>query len=110
MNITVTEHANATIVTFAGALDTKTAPLAEQRIDALLAGGATNLVIDFEPLSFISSAGLGVVLATAKRLRATGGNLHLYGLNEAVRQVFDLSGFSMILPVFEQRDDALRGL
>lgn len=110
MNITVRALESVTVLRLDGALDTKTSPEAEQKINSLITSGVGNLVIDFESLSYISSVGLGVLLVTAKKLRANGGKLRIYGLNEAVRQVFDLSGFSTILQVFEREADALAGL
>ena len=110
MNITMRSLETVTVLRFDGALDTKTSAAAEQQINSLISSGVENLVIDFEPLSYISSVGLGVLLATAKKLRASGGRLRIYGLNEAVRQVFDLSGFSVILQIFEREAEALQGL
>jgi anti-sigma B factor antagonist len=50
-----------------------------------------------------------VLLATAKRLGGIGGSLRICGLNEAVNEVFEISGFSTILDVFPTRDEALQG-
>ena len=47
-------------------------------------------------------------LATAKKLRPAGV-LRLFGLNPAVREVFDVSGFSMIFPLFDDEAAALAG-
>jgi anti-anti-sigma factor len=51
-----------------------------------------------------------VLLGTAKRLRETSGVLRLFGLNETVREVFQISGFSTILAVFATENEALEGL
>ena len=64
MNISVSEVEAVTIVMFDGRLDTNTAPDALTRLDGLIGGGTTNILVDFSGLDFISSAGLGVVLAT----------------------------------------------
>jgi anti-anti-sigma factor len=53
--------------------------------------------VDFGGVSYISSAGLRVLLVAAKRLRAGRGTLVLCALGDPVRQVFDLAGF---LPLF----------
>jgi anti-anti-sigma factor len=108
MNISVKEVESVTVVQFEGNLDTNTAPDAEQRLNGLIGEGATKLLVDFVPLDYISSAGLRVLLATAKKLGASGGRLRIFGLNETVREVFDMSGFSTILQVFEREEDALK--
>jgi len=60
-------------------------------------------------LDYISSAGLRVLLVTAKRLGGSGGSLHICGLNETVDEVFEISGFSVILNVFGTADEAMQG-
>jgi len=110
MEITTRTQQDVTVVGFAGNLDSNTSPEAQQAIDGILAGGGRKLVVDFTALDYISSAGLRVLLGTAKRLRGAGGALRLFGLNETVREVFEISGFSTILAVFATEADALRGL
>jgi anti-sigma B factor antagonist len=48
-----------------------------------------------------------VLLATAKKLKGTGGDLKICGLNPTLQEVFDISGFSPILTVVSSEDDAL---
>lgn len=110
MNITTRAQNDVFIVALVGKMDSNTSPQAQQTLDAALAGGRTKVVVDFTALDYISSAGLRVLLGTAKRLSGAGGALRLFGLNATVREVFDISGFSTILAVFATEADALRGL
>lgn len=98
----------AAIVHLEGNLDTTTAPAVMSHFDELVDGGATTLIGDFSAVEFVSSAGLRVLLATAKKLRPDGA-LRLYGLNDSVREVFDVSGFSTIIPIFDDQAAALAG-
>jgi anti-anti-sigma regulatory factor len=50
-----------------------------------------------------------VLLGVAKQLRASGGTLRTFGLNDSVREVFDISGFSAILSVSPTESDAMMG-
>jgi serine/threonine-protein kinase RsbW len=109
MDITTRTQNGVTLVALAGNLDSNTSPQAQQALDAILASGAQKMVLDCTALDYISSAGLRVLLGTAKRLSGAGGALHLFGLNETVREVFDISGFSTILAVFATEADALKG-
>ncbi len=109
MEITTHTQGEATIVAIAGSLDSVTSPQAQQALEAILAGGGRKLAVDFSALDYISSAGLRVLLGTAKQLVARGGALRTFGLNETVREVFDISGFSTILAVFPGEADALQG-
>ncbi len=109
MDITTRTQRDVTLVALAGNLDSNTSPQAQQALDGILAGGGKKMVVDFTALDYVSSAGLRVLLGTAKRLSAAGGALHLFGLNDTVREVFDISGFSTILAVFATEADALKG-
>lgn len=117
MDITTRTQNGVTLVAFAGSLDSNTSPKAQQALDRMLAAGAWKMVVDCTALDYISSAGLRVLLGTAKRLSGAGaggaggagGALRLFGLNETVREVFDISGFSKILGVFATEFDALKG-
>ena len=109
MDITMRTQNGVTVVAFAGNLDSNTSPQAQQAIDGILASGGRKMVVDFTALDYISSAGLRVLLGTAKRLTGAGGALHLFGLNETVREVFAISGFSTILAVFATEAEALKG-
>lgn len=110
MDIATRTHNDAIIVAFRGSLDSKTSPQAQQAVDGILADGRRTLLIDFTALDYISSAGLRVLLTAAKRLSEAGGGLRLFGLNETVREVFDISGFSSIFSVFATEAEALREL
>lgn len=109
MDVTTRTHDEITVVALAGNLDSNTSPQAQQALDGILAGGAKKMVIDFTRLDYISSAGLRVLLGAAKRLSVAGGALHLFGLNETVREVFEISGFATILKVFAAEADAMKG-
>ena len=107
MNIEIRESGSVKVLAFEGNLDTNTSPEAEAKINELIDGGDNKLLVTFEQLNFISSAGLRVLLATAKKLGPTGGTLQICALNPTVQEVFDISGFGTILSVKETEDEAL---
>ena len=97
------------IVAIAGSLDSTTSPEAQKSLDKVVAG-AKKVVLDFSQLDYISSAGLRVLLGAAKQLRSSGGKLGMFGLNQSVREVFEISGFSTILSVYQSEAEALGGM
>ncbi len=109
MDITTRTQQGVTLVALAGNLDSNTSPQAQQALDAILTSGVKKMAVDCTALDYISSAGLRVLLGTAKRLTGAGGALRLFGLNETVREVFDISGFSTILAVYATEADAVKG-
>jgi sigma-B regulation protein RsbU (phosphoserine phosphatase) len=107
MEIKTTETADVNVIEVTGHLDTNTSPEAESAINTLIETGARKVLINFAALEYISSAGLRVLLATAKKLKASGGDLKICSLNDTVQEVFDISGFSSILTVSKDQDEAL---
>nr|WP_294525152.1 STAS domain-containing protein [uncultured Rhodopila sp.] len=99
-----------TILMPAGRLDTAAAPAFEREMIAATAAGGSRLLIDLANLAYVSSAGLRVFLVAAKRLRAEGGRIALCGLQPQVAEVFDISGFAAIVPVYADRQAALAAL
>ena len=109
MEITSEPKEDVTIVRFEGNLDTNTSTDAQEYLNGAIEGGASKVVVCFEKVDFVSSAGLRVLLATAKKLGGGGGSLRVCGLNETVAEVFEISGFSTILNVFPSETEALAG-
>jgi len=107
MEITVRDEGDTKVVVLNGKLDTNTSLTAEGEINTLLDAGAGKLLINFEQVSYISSSGLRLLLATAKKLKGTGGDLKVCSLNEMATEVFEVSGFSSILNVFASEQEAL---
>lgn len=98
-----------TIVALHENLDTSTAPEAGQALSGLVERGARRIVVDFTDVAYVSSAGLRVLLATAKQLRVNGGALRVCSLNDGIQEVFDISGFSTLLSVYPSATEAVRG-
>lgn len=84
-------------VALEGRLDTVTAPELETLLNEKMPE-AESLILDFENLEYISSAGLRVLLSAHKAMGGKGG-MTVKNVNEIVREVFDVTGFSDILTV-----------
>jgi anti-sigma B factor antagonist len=78
-----------------GRLDASQAVRAQAFLDALPAPD----VIDLSRLEYISSAGLGVLLRTQKRVLQTGGGLRLVKVSRHIRDIFRYSGFDRIFEI-----------
>jgi len=109
MDVTIRDEGDTKVVVLQGKLDTNTTPDVESAINSLLDDGVNNLLINFENLSYISSAGLRLLLATAKHMEGSGGDLRVCSLNEMATEVFELSGFTAIIDVYASEQEALGG-
>lgn len=98
MTITKTENGKEITLALEGRLDTNSAPELE-KVLAEFGVYPQSLVLDFESLSYISSAGLRVLLSTQKRANAAQGTLVIRNANELIREVFEVTGFDNILTI-----------
>ena len=109
MQISVKTANEVKVLAFEGSLDTLTSPDAQTQLTQLIEGGDKKILVNFENLQYISSTGLRVLLAAAKQLRTADGELRICSLNEVVKEVFDISGFTTIFKVFGSDAEALEG-
>jgi len=107
MEIQTKKESNATVVTITGRLDAVTAPEYEKKLNELIDDENICFVVDFAELDYISSAGLRVLLATAKRLKGKGGQIRFANVKGTVKEVFDISGFGSIFQMDDTVADAL---
>lgn len=78
-----------------GRLDAAQAPRAQEFLDSV-SGDCT---LDMGKLDYISSAGLGVLLRTHKRLIGAGAALKLVNVNSHINDIFMYSGFDKIFEI-----------
>lgn len=106
MQVDIENHGPVVVVAVGGRVDAYTAPELEQQIAAAL-GDQTALVIDLSATEYVSSAGLRVLITLAKRTRAGELRMRLCGLQEGVREVFDIAGFTALFELCDTRSAAL---
>ncbi len=97
MTLNATVNENVCTIAAVGEIDTLTAPQLEQAI-ADNAAGCDKVVLDMSGVTYISSAGLRVVIAVHRDMEKKGG-LSVKGLNENVRGVFKMTGFDRVLHI-----------
>ena len=96
------------VVSLKGRLNVTTTADLEQIFTKLLDENRTKILVECMELEYISSAGLRVLLASAKQFKKISGQIVLSGLSQNVKQVFEISGFTSIFPIFATREEALK--
>ncbi|MEP6620590.1 MAG: STAS domain-containing protein [bacterium] len=107
LEISVERRAAATVVRIAGSVDGITADALLSALQEQLDAGHVHLVGDLVEVGYTSSAGLRSLLATVKLARQKGGDFRLAGATPAVHRVLELSGFTTILKMYAEVDDAV---
>ena len=88
-------------------VDTNNAPEVEKIIWENIGDGDGKMIIDFSQVNYISSAGLRVLLKTAKQMKKGGGKLGLCNLNDQIKEVLELSGFMGIIDCHDSVDSCI---
>jgi anti-sigma B factor antagonist len=91
LSVQVVEQGGWTVVLVGGEIDLTTAPKLREQLLRLLAGGECHLVIDLAGVDFCDSTGLGVLIGSAKRARAEGGEVEISGLTPGLARLFELT-------------------
>jgi len=97
------------VLVLSGRMDAENAPQFEQACNTCIAEGQTTLVVDSGELAYVSSMGLRSFISVAKTLQSKGGALRICRLQGLVKQVFEITGLSRSLPVYESLESALIG-
>jgi anti-sigma B factor antagonist len=90
-----------------GNLNSNTSPELEDKIFEAIKNESKNMILDFEDLDYISSAGLRVIMKTAKNLKQSEGMIVLCSMQDYVKEVFEIAGFDAYLSIASTMDDAL---
>jgi anti-anti-sigma factor len=97
-------------LTITGRLDAVTASEADDIIKGITQVQDIRLLFDLKPLEYISSAGLRVLLSAAKDLKRHNGKMVICALNEEIKKIFEISGFSSIIPIADTVEAGLNQL
>ncbi|MDP0497466.1 STAS domain-containing protein [Ruficoccus sp. ZRK36] len=110
MEITQEKQDSINILSLQGRLDVSTSGSLDEKLTALVEAGEAKVLVDCRELDYISSAGLRVLLSAAKQFKKQEGSIALSTLNPNVKQVFEISGFTSIFPIYATREEALQAL
>ncbi len=103
-----TEREGATLIAKTeGRVDGSNAREFQDALEEAIEATDRAVVLDMENLSYISSAGLRVILLTAKTLRKQDAKLAVCSLSDSIRQVFEISGFDKIIPIHASQAEAV---
>ena len=109
MQIETSKIDQTVVLEIKGRMDVIAAMQYEKTITECLQRGDRNFVVDLDALEYISSAGLRSLLTTTKKIKEAKGTANFCNVKGVVQEVFALSGFDSILPIFKSVKDALPG-
>ncbi len=111
MDIQERRLADVTVLAAAGRLDLDASAAFQVRLVGLvdvLGGG--KVALDFARLDYVSSVGLRALMVAAKKSRASGRKIAVAALTPVVREIFEISRFNFVIPVFADLRAALASM
>jgi anti-sigma B factor antagonist len=109
MEISSATQEKGTVLSITGRVDTATAPTLEQAINKEIDLGHRKILLNFSGVNYISSGGLRVLLAAAKKLKQPADKFGLSNLNPEVLKILKLAGFTSIFSIYPSEGEALAG-
>jgi stage II sporulation protein AA (anti-sigma F factor antagonist) len=107
MPVTIERQGDTLIAAADGRVDSTNASTFQDELTAATDGNDHSVILDLGGLSYISSAGLRVILLVAKTLQTKGAKFVVCSPSDQIREIFEISGFSQIIPVYGSGDEAI---
>lgn len=107
-NVNLRGVGSVSVIDVKGYLDAHTAPELENVFNKLLDQQQFRVVVNFDELKYISSAGLGVFMAYVETMRENRGDIKFSNMKENVYNIFDLLGFPILYEFFKEEKEALK--
>lgn len=89
-----------------GRVDTTNYNEFENAVNEVLSDDVKEIYLDCSELSYISSSGLRIFLTVQKKMMARAGKFKLFSMQPAIKEIFDISGFSSIFSIYPDLETA----
>ncbi len=110
MEVTAERRGTAVIISTVGRVDGSNASAFQDAVASNISDDDSAVVLHLEGLDYISSAGLRIILLSAKNLRQREVSFALCSLSPSVHELFIISGFDQIIAIHNSPEEALAAL
>ena len=110
LQIEVGEVEDKVILAIEGRLDAASSPVLEKKLNDLLEENRKKIILDFSNVEYLSSAGIRLLLAFTKKLKAQEGNLVIFSIGEDIMEIIKMAGFESILNIYATQEQALQNI
>ncbi len=108
--VTAEYKGNVLVLRIKGRLDALSSSEAEKKICSSIEEGQSKVLLDMAAVTYLSSAGMRMLLSTTKRVRSMAGRMVLCSTANNVLDVLKISGFDHVLELFETEEEATKQL
>jgi anti-sigma B factor antagonist len=107
MDISTREKGKVLIFDIRGDLDAKSASVLKERINEKITDGKSYILINLSDVPYMDSAGLGVLVSGLKNANRLSGDLRIWGLQDEVKSIFELTRLNKVFQIFEDEPTAV---
>jgi anti-sigma B factor antagonist len=107
MEISTREKGKVLVFDIRGDLDAKSATVLKDRINEKITEGKSMILINLTDVPYMDSAGLGVLVSGLKNANRLSGDLRIWGLQDEVKSIFELTRLNKVFQIFEDENSAL---
>ena len=107
MELTEIKNDNCVIVGIVGRLDTTNYTVLEKKLMDLIDSGQNKILVECSNMDYVSSSGLRILLMALKKITLVKGKFVLCSLQENIREIFEISGFTSIFEIYPDKSSAL---
>jgi len=107
LSVEARELEHVTLIYPRGFINAHTVRLFEGEIQRSLEKRRFNIVVNCQGLAYIASAGLGAIMGAIEEIRENGGDLRLAEMNDTVRNIFEILGFTHLYRIYPSEMEAI---
>lgn len=108
MEVNENKIGNFSVINLSGRLDTSNFEELEKKLFDIIDNGKIEILVNCSGLIYISSSGLRVLLIALKKIKSVGGKFYLCCLQENIREIFEIAGFTSIFSIFDTFEEAVQ--
>lgn len=108
MEINEIKKDNCTIIGITGRLDTTNYSILENKLMDMIANQQDRILVECSKMDYVSSSGLRILLMALKKITQSKGKFVLCGLQDNIREIFEISGFTNIFEIHPGQEEALK--
>jgi len=101
---------NILLLRLKGKINSLTSAELDTELTRKIQNGHVNLILDFAHIDFVSSLGLRVLLVAQNRVSHKNGNIHLLNVQDKIKEIFDIAGFSKLFGFSNDEAEAVKKL
>jgi anti-sigma B factor antagonist len=96
------------VLSIVGRLDTTNYSILEKKLMEMIANQQDRIIVECSKMDYVSSSGLRILLMALKKITLSKGKFVLCGLQDNIREIFEISGFTNIFEIHPTQEEAIK--